>query len=52
MGGGRMDLVVNKSWVRPTFSTWADFFMHYHPFSFTAEVGIALWAEVNIPAVL
>ncbi|KAI8722383.1 hypothetical protein NCS52_00382000 [Fusarium sp. LHS14.1] len=52
MGGGRMDLVVNKDWVRVTFSAWADFFMHYHPFSFVAEVGICLWAEVNIPALL
>ncbi|KAI8681739.1 hypothetical protein NCS55_00426800 [Fusarium keratoplasticum] len=52
MGGGRMDLVVNKGWVRATFSAWADFFMHYHPFFFIAEVGICLWAEVNIPALL
>ncbi|KAM6535497.1 hypothetical protein FALCPG4_005055 [Fusarium falciforme] len=52
MGGGRMDLVVNKGWVRATFSAWADFFMHYHPFFFMAEVGICLWAEVNIPALL
>ncbi|KAH7122092.1 hypothetical protein B0J13DRAFT_680245 [Dactylonectria estremocensis] len=50
MGGGRMDLVVDKGWVRATFSAWADFFMHYHPFSFTVEVGITLWAEVNLPA--
>lgn len=52
MGGGRMDLVVDKGWVHVTFSAWADFFMHYHPFFFMAEVGICLRAEVNIPALL
>ncbi|KAF5980594.1 hypothetical protein FCOIX_4735 [Fusarium coicis] len=52
MGGGRMDLVVDKGWVRVVFSAWADFFMHYHPFNYTVEVGICLWAEVNLPALL
>ncbi|KAH7018960.1 hypothetical protein EDB80DRAFT_886738 [Ilyonectria destructans] len=52
MGGGRLDLVVDKSWVRATFSAWADFFMHYHPFSFSADVGITLWVEVNLPALI
>ncbi|KAJ4030770.1 hypothetical protein NW761_013349 [Fusarium oxysporum] len=52
MGGGRMDLVVDKGWVRVVFSAWADFFMHYHPFNYALQVGISLWAEVNIPALL
>ncbi|KAH6949436.1 hypothetical protein DER45DRAFT_544800 [Fusarium avenaceum] len=47
MGGGRMDLVVDKGWVHAVFTAWADFFIHYHPFSFALEVGITLWIEFS-----
>ncbi|KAI1192594.1 hypothetical protein F5X97DRAFT_75535 [Nemania serpens] len=50
MGGGRLDMVVDKGWVRVLFSAWADFFIHLHPFDFLAIVGITLTAEVRLPA--
>lgn len=50
MGGGRLDLVFDKGWVRVLFSAWADFFMHLHPFAFLIDIGITLSAEVNLPA--
>ncbi|CAM1505213.1 Fc.00g108500.m01.CDS01 [Cosmosporella sp. VM-42] len=52
MGGGRLDIVLDKGWVRVNFSAYADFFMHFHPFFFLADVGIALHAEINIPLLL
>ena len=48
MGGARMDAVLDLGWVRAGFSAYADFFMHFHPFFFEAEVGIALFASVNL----
>lgn len=50
MGGGRLDLVFDKSWVRVLFSAWADFFVHLHPFSFLVDIGISLTASLSIPA--
>lgn len=52
MGGGRMDLIVDKGWVRAVFSAWADFFVHYHPFNYALQIGICLWVEVNLPALI
>lgn len=54
MGGGRLDIVVNKSIlggtlsVRVLFSAYADFLMHLHPFSFEASVGISLYASAEL----
>lgn len=52
MGGGRLDLVVDKGWLRVVFSAYADFFMHFHPFYFEADVGICLCASVTLPCKL
>ncbi|KAL6413187.1 hypothetical protein AUP68_02688 [Ilyonectria robusta] len=48
MGGGRLDLSVNRGWIRVIFSAWADFFMHFHPYSFNIDVGVTFSAELNL----
>ena len=48
MGGGRLDMVLDKGWVRASFSAYADFFMNFHPFYFEAEVGVSIYASVSI----
>ncbi|KAK0713177.1 hypothetical protein B0T26DRAFT_753316 [Lasiosphaeria miniovina] len=47
MGGGRLDVVLDRGWLRAGFSAYADFFMHFHPFAFEADVGIALFASAT-----
>ena len=48
MGGGRLDIVLDKGWVRASFSAYADFFMNFHPFYFEADVGVSIYASVSI----
>lgn len=52
MGGGRLDIVLDKGWLRAGFSAYANFMMHFHPFQFDIEVSISLIVEVILPAVL
>ncbi|KAF5540890.1 hypothetical protein FNAPI_10411 [Fusarium napiforme] len=49
MAGGRLDIVLDKSWVTVRFSAWADFLMYFHPFYFEADIGITILASVSIP---
>ena len=48
MGGGRLDAVLDKGWLYVSFSAWANFFMHLHPFSFMVDIGITLIASLKI----
>ncbi|KAK3376171.1 hypothetical protein B0T24DRAFT_572789 [Lasiosphaeria ovina] len=58
MGGGRLDMVVNKRMlggrlsIRILFSAYADFLMQFHPFSYEANVAVTLFATAALNLVL
>ncbi|KAF5645316.1 hypothetical protein F25303_5657 [Fusarium sp. NRRL 25303] len=58
MGGGRLDMVVNKSMLASklnmhiTFSAYSDFLMLLHPFCFEVSVRISLYARAALSLLL
>ncbi|UKZ78429.1 hypothetical protein TrVFT333_006169 [Trichoderma virens FT-333] len=58
MGGGRLDMVFYTSALKDhlsitvVFSAYANFLMHFHPFSFEINIGVSIYASAKMDLLL
>jgi len=48
MGGGRLDVIIDRGWVTASFSAYANFYLQFHPFFFDIQIGINFYAAVTL----